>query len=83
MVPDTLLSCTEPPSIELFSVSPQHFQLLSVSNPTIIKRELFDRYGYLSNHLFRLFESARHIADYLTEDEGRPSDYEFVQEVET
>ena len=78
MVPDTLLSCAEPPSIELFSVSPRHFQLLSVSNPAVITRELLDHYGYLSNHLFRLFESAQCITDYLTADEDRTSDYKFV-----
>jgi hypothetical protein len=58
MVPDTLLSCAEPHSIKLFDVSPCHYQLLSVSNLEVIKHELSNRYGYLSNHLIRLAESA-------------------------
>jgi hypothetical protein len=65
MVPE-LLSCAAPPSIELFDVSPSEYQLLSVSDPAVIKRELLYGYYYLGFHLAHL-SATRGITRYLTE----------------
>ena len=65
MVPE-LLSCAEPPSIELFDVSPSEYQLLSVTDPVVIKRELLYGYYYLGDLLAHL-SATRGITRYLTE----------------
>jgi hypothetical protein len=65
MVPE-LLSCTAPPSIELFDVSPSEYQPLSVSDPAVIKRKLLYGYYYLGFHLTQLQVTYR-ITRYLTE----------------
>ena len=68
MVPDLLLSCAEPPLIELFSISQRYYQLLSVLDPDIIKRELLSHYRYVSEYLGQLVNTARCISRDLTED---------------
>ena len=79
--PDHLLSCAEPPSIEMFSIHPIEFQLLSVSNPAIIRRALGDGYHCMSNHLVVLKNLARDIADVSCKEDS--SDYECdLEEVE-
>ena len=66
MVPE-LLSCAAPPSIELFDVSPSEYQLLSVSDPAVIKRELLYGYYYLADELDYTRVKTSCITRYLTE----------------
>ena len=73
MVPE-LWSCVAPPSIEFFGASRREYQLLSVSDPEVIKRELLSGYSYLDRYLSRLNGSARSIARDLTEGLAQPSE---------
>jgi hypothetical protein len=60
MIPE-LLSCADPPSIELFdkSVSPSEYQLLSVTDPVVLKRELLYGYYHLGDLLVTLSATGR------------------------
>jgi hypothetical protein len=67
-------SCVAPPLIELFGISQREYQLLSVSDPEVIKRELLSGYSYLDRHLAWLLGPAQCIARDLTEDLAQPSE---------
>jgi hypothetical protein len=78
----TLLSCAEPPSIELFHVLQRDHQLLSVSDMDILHRELLSCYHYLRNCLGELTGSAQHNANDPTEYDSHTCIYEFVRKKE-
>ena len=79
MVPE-FLSCVTPPSIEQLHVSQRQFQLLSVTDPDVVMRELLTHYAGHHNDLARLLHSVRRISTDLTEVHFRTP--EFCQEIQ-
>jgi hypothetical protein len=69
------LSCAAPPLLGRLHVSQGEFELLSVTDPIVIKRELLTRYTRHYNDLVQLLDPARRITSDFTDTEPRTLEF--------